>query len=263
MKPARGSGRASTRGPRHTAERKTSNKPHKSKPGSEATRLEPAGANSVKASAMVGKRKNQGSWKPMSKSSLLAVENMLGLSILDVLASKKREKEESQMHLNRLKDRFLAKCAQLPVPPSKHGDVMRVSHQFKAERNKTEHGKKTLESLEENLRSVVSTLEEMEVKRESLEEKCRIMRSKLEDEEEEAQEFLQLSEQTVLCVPAVSSRSASEPALQEQLMKMVPNPPAVVRALQTAPVLGDTRAFLELANKQVDSAQAHKDRTLD
>lgn len=46
-------------------------------------------------------------------------------------------------------------------------------------------------------------------------------------------------------------------------MKIVPNPPAVVRALQAVPVLGDIRAFLELANKQVDSVQAHNDKTLD
>lgn len=47
-------------------------------------------------------------------------------------------------------------------------------------------------------------------------------------------------------------------------MKIVPNPPAVVRALQTAPALGDVRAFLELAHKQVDSVQAaHRDTALD
>ncbi|XP_077094148.1 centromere protein Q [Siphateles boraxobius] len=260
MKPARGSGRASTRGPKHTAEKKNNNKPRKAKPRAEGPHLEPT--TSGKASAMVGKSKNQGSWKPMTKSSLLALENMLGLSILSVLALKNREKEESQMHLNRLKDQFLAKCAQLSVPASKHGDIMRVSHQFKAESNKSELGRKSLESLEENMRSVVSTLEEMEVKMESLEEKCRIMRCKLEDEEEKAQEFLQLSEQTVLRVPAVSSRSADEPTLQEHLMKIVPDPPAVVRALQAVPVLGDIRAFLELANKQVDSVQAHSDTTV-
>ncbi|XP_039551108.1 centromere protein Q isoform X2 [Pimephales promelas] len=254
MKPARGSGRASTRGPKHPAEKKTSSRPHE--PRAEGPRAEPSRTGRGKASAMVGK-----SWKPMSKSSLLALENMLGLSILSVLALKNREKEGSQMHLNRIKDRFLAKCAQLPVPTSKHGDLMRVSHQFKAERDKSQHGKKTLESLEENMRSVVSTLEEMEVKMARLEEKCRIMRSEIEDEEEKAQEFLQLSEQTVLRVPAVSPRSANEPTLQEHLMKLVPNPPAVARALQAVPVLADARAFLELAHEQVDSAQTRNHMT--
>lgn len=36
-------------------------------------------------------------------------------------------------------------------------------------------------------------------------------------------------------------------------MKLVPDPPAVVRTLRTAPVLEDVRAFLELAHKQVDA----------
>lgn len=38
------------------------------------------------------------------------------------------------------------------------------------------------------MRSVVGTLEEMEVQMDGLEEKCRIMRRKLEEEEDEAQE---------------------------------------------------------------------------
>lgn len=39
-------------------------------------------------------------------------------------------------------------------------------------------------------------------------------------------------------------------------MKLVPDPPSVVTSLQTAPVLEDARAFLELAHKQVDAVQA-------
>ncbi|XP_016312342.1 centromere protein Q [Sinocyclocheilus anshuiensis] len=256
MKPARGSGRTSTRGPSGAADRNTHNTLKKFKPRAEGPHPEPPKKNSV----IAGKSKNKGNWKLLTKSSLLALENMLGLSVLSVLSLKSKEKEESQKHLNLLKDQFLAKCAQLSVPPRKHGDIMHVSHQFKAESKKSEHGRKTLEALEENMRSVVSTLEEMEVQMDSLEEKCRIMRSKLEDEEEKAQEFLQLSEQTVLRLPALLSRPANKPTLQEHLMKIVPNPPAVIKAIQMAPVLEDVRTFLELAHKQVDAVQAaHND----
>uniref|UniRef100_A0A671Q4T0 Centromere protein Q n=1 Tax=Sinocyclocheilus anshuiensis TaxID=1608454 RepID=A0A671Q4T0_9TELE len=233
MKPARGSGRTSTRGPSGAADRNTHNTLKKFKPRAEGPHPEPPKKNSV----IAGKSKNKGNWKLLTKSSLLALENMLGLSVL--------------------KRRI---CAQLSVPPRKHGDIMHVSHQFKAESKKSEHGRKTLEALEENMRSVVSTLEEMEVQMDSLEEKCRIMRSKLEDEEEKAQEFLQLSEQTVLRLPALLSRPANKPTLQEHLMKIVPNPPAVIKAIQMAPVLEDVRTFLELAHKQVDAVQAaHND----
>ncbi|XP_016355550.1 centromere protein Q-like isoform X2 [Sinocyclocheilus anshuiensis] len=257
MKPARGSGRASTWGPRGATDRNTHKTDKTSKPRAEGPHPEP----SNKHSAMSGKSKSKGNWKPLTKSSLLALENMLGLSMLSVLALKSKEKEESQKHLNLLKDQFLVKCAQLSVPPRRHGDIMHVSHQFKAERTKSEHGRKTLEALEENMSSIVSTLEVMEVRMDGLEEKCRIMRRKLEEEEDKAHEFLQLSEQTVLRLPALPSL---QPTLQEHLMKIVPNPPAVVRALQKAPVLEDVRAFLELAHKQVDAVQAaHRDTALD
>ncbi|XP_051993558.1 centromere protein Q [Xyrauchen texanus] len=260
MKPARGSGRSSTRGPRGAAERKTDKRSQKSKTSVEGSHPEQSKKNSV----MAGKIKNQSKWKPMTKSSILTLDNMLDLSILSVLTLRRKDKEESQKHLNLLKDQFLAKCAQLSVPPRKHGDILQVSNQFKAESKKAEQGKKTLKSLEENLAPMVSSLEEMEGKMDSLEEKCRMMRSKLEENEENAPEFLQLSEQTVLRLPALPSRPANEPTLQEQLMKMVPNPSAVVKALQMSTVDGNVRAYLELAHKQVAAVQmANSDTAVD
>lgn len=255
MKTSRGSGRASTRGPRGTAGRKT----NKSKPS--AADSHPG--QSQKSGAVARNSKSQQSWKPLSKSSLLALENMLGLSVLSVLTLKSKEKDESQNHLNRLKNQFLAQCAQLSVPPKKYGDIVQVSYQFKAESKKSEQGKKTLETLEENMRSIVGTLEEMEVKMDRLEEKCRILRSRIEEEEENGQEILQLSKQSVLNLPALPPHPANELSLQEHMMKMVPNPSAVVKALQTDPVVDDVRRFLTLAHKQVDAAQADRDTPLE
>uniref|UniRef100_A0A673LZ92 Centromere protein Q n=1 Tax=Sinocyclocheilus rhinocerous TaxID=307959 RepID=A0A673LZ92_9TELE len=200
MKPARGSGRASTRGPRGATDRNT-HKTHKtSKPRAEGPHPEPSNKHSV----MAGKSKSKGNWKPLTKSSLLALENMLGLSIVMFLHAFDSGAELCFR-------RFLAKCAQLSVPPRKHGDIMHVSRQFKAERTKSEHGRKTLEALEENTSSIVSTLEVMEVRMDGLEEKCRIMRRKLDEEEDKAHEFLQQSEQTVLRLPALPSL---QPTLQ-------------------------------------------------
>ncbi|XP_056587790.1 centromere protein Q isoform X2 [Triplophysa dalaica] len=255
MKTSRGSGRASTKGPRGTAERKT----NKSKPSTADSHR----GQSQKNGAVARNTKSQQSWKPLSKSSLLALDNMLGLSFLSVLTLKNKEKDESQKHLNLLKNQFLAQCAQLSVPPRKYGDIINVSHQFKAESKKSEQGKKTLEALEENMRSIVGTLEEMEVKMDRLEEKCRIFRSRIEEEEENAQEILQLPKQTVLRLPALPPRPVNEPSLQEHMMKMVPNPSAVVKALQTDPVVEDVRTFLTLAHKQVDAVQTDRNTLLD
>lgn len=188
---------------------------------------------------------------------------MLNVSVLSVLMLKSKDKDESQKHLNLIKNQFLAQCAQLSVPPRKYGDIIQVSHQFKTESRKSEQGKKTLETLEGNLSSIVGTLEEIEEKMDSLEKKCRTMRSQLEEEEENAQEFLQLTKQTVLGLPVLPPCPANELSLQEHMMKMVPDPSAVVRALQTDPVVEDVKAFLTLAHKQVDTVQTDKDTALD
>lgn len=47
------------------------------------------------------------------------------------------------------------------------------------------------------------------------------------------------------------------------MMKMVPNPSAVVKALQTDPVVEDVRTFLNLAHKQVDAVQVDRNTPLD
>lgn len=158
---------------------------------------------SVKTSV---KSKNKRNWKLLTNSSLLFLENMLGLSVLWVTCCviitcacrllhhpglsvvffmlltqvctgiekqrKRRIAEARQPPQRPVRDiqpnisvgfstafqapnsfptcfrRFLAKCAQLSVPPRKYGDIMHVSNQFKAESKKSEHGRKTLEALE-------------------------------------------------------------------------------------------------------------------
>ncbi|XP_065110127.1 centromere protein Q [Paramisgurnus dabryanus] len=257
MKASRGSSRASTQQPRGTTQKKTNTRSKKGK----ASTADPE--HSDRNRTVARNEKSHQSWKRLSKSSLRALENMLNLSVLSVLTLKSKDKDESQKHLNLLKNQFLAQCAQLSVPPRKYGDIIQVSRQFSTESRKSEQGKKTLETLQENLSSIVGTLEEMEVKMDSLEKKCRAMRSKLEEEEENAQEFLQLSKETVLRLPVLPPRPANELSLQEHMMKMVPNPCAVVRALQTDPVVEDVKAFLTLAHKQVDAVQTDKDTALD
>ncbi|XP_055062249.1 centromere protein Q [Misgurnus anguillicaudatus] len=257
MKTSRGSSRASTQNPRGTTQKKTNARSKKCK-GSAA---DPEHLDRNRTVAR--NEKSHQSWKRLNKSSLLALENMLNVSVLSVLMLKSKDKDESQKHLNLIKNQFLAQCAKLSVPPRKYGDIIQVSHQFKTESRKSEQGKKTLETLEGNLSSIVGTLEEIEEKMDSLEKKCRTMRSQLEEEEENAQEFLQLSKQTVLGLPVLPPCPANELSLQEHMMKMVPDPSAVVRALQTDPVVEDVKAFLTLAHKQVDTVQTDKDTALD
>ncbi|KAF5902607.1 centromere protein Q isoform X1, partial [Clarias magur] len=208
MKPTRGSCRASTQGPK-AAGRK--GKRLQQKPLPECQTQDQA---RKKAPAEQRKVKGQEKWKPLTKSSIMVLDNMLSLSILSVLALKTKEKKESQKHLNALKDQFLAECSQLPVPLQKQGSTMHISQQFHTESQKVKHGKNKLKALEESSQAVVSELEQLQGKMDSLENECRIMRERLKEEELNAEKFIQRTEQEVLHLPALPLCPQDEPTLQ-------------------------------------------------
>ncbi|XP_053471618.1 centromere protein Q isoform X2 [Ictalurus furcatus] len=247
MKPARGSSRASTQGPKG-AGRDGKRVQQRRLPHGERAQDK----SRKKAPAEPRKVRGQEKWKPLDKSSIMFLDNLLSLSILSVLPIKRKEKEETQKHLNSLKDQFLAKCSQLPVPPQKHGNLMHVSQQFHRENQNVKHGNKKIEELQESSQAVVSQLEKLQVKMDRLEHECRIMRNKLEEEELNAQKFIQLTEQAVLRLPALPLYPEDEPTLQEKIMKVAPDPKAVMKALQKRKVTRNAKVFLELAHKQMD-----------
>ncbi|XP_017313676.1 centromere protein Q isoform X2 [Ictalurus punctatus] len=224
MKPARGSSRASTQGPKG-AGRDGKRVQQKRLPHGERAQDK----SRKKAPAEPRKVRGQEKWKPLDKSSIMFLDNLLSLSIL-----------------------FLAKCSQLPVPPQKHGNLMHVSQQFHRENQNVKHGNKKIDELQESSQAVVSQLEKLQVKMERLEHECKIMRNKLEEEELNAQKFIQLTEQAVLRLPALPLYPEDEPTLQEKIMRAAPDPKAVMKALQKRKVTGNAKVFLELAHKQMD-----------
>ncbi|XP_047659358.1 centromere protein Q isoform X2 [Tachysurus fulvidraco] len=206
MKPARGSSRASTLGPK-CAGRRGKNLQQKPVPEIESTQ-------DKTRKKELRKVKSQEKWKPLDPASIRVIDNMLSLSILHVLPMRSKEKEESQKHLNSLKDQFLAKCSQLPVPPQKHGNLMHLSQQFHSENQKIKNGKKKIEALKERSQELVSQLEQLQGKMDCLENECRVMRNNLEEEELKAQTFIQLADQAVLRLPALPRYPEDEPTLQ-------------------------------------------------
>ncbi|XP_026861421.2 centromere protein Q isoform X1 [Electrophorus electricus] len=253
MKPARGSSRSSTRGPKAKVrgERRLPQTGKKPLPSGRKTQ-DKSRKNNLPAEVQKGREK----WKPLEKSSIVALDTMLSMSILTALTLRRKEKEESQKHLNLLKEQFLAKCSQLPVPVKKCGNMVQMSRQFQAESQKLKQGKSEIEAFEGSIGVVVGRLEQLQQEMDILEGKCRVMRARMAEEEERAQEIFQLAEQTVLRLPAVPPQPDGELSVQEQMLKMVSNPKVVMKVLQSK-VTGTVRAFLELAHKHTDRLMTH------
>ncbi|XP_070968940.1 centromere protein Q-like [Oncorhynchus clarkii lewisi] len=269
MKPVRGSERAASKTPKG---KKTGEKPNKPgiktrqrrvsqeepQPGTSSQIPQPKPQKKKKGGTVAGPRKLKGQekWKPLTKSSITALDNILGLSILSVLAGRRTNKEESQEHLNIVKNRFLSKLAQLSVPIQKQEMMIHSSRQHQEETRKSAVGKKILNKLVAELGAVVGSLKQLEKERDSLENQCFNLRQLLEQQEESDQQILQLSEQGVLRLPPVPQRK--DRPLQEQMVCLVHSTHSVTTArclaktLQTSGPVQDAQTLLERAYRHAD-----------
>ncbi|KAL1021683.1 hypothetical protein UPYG_G00016500 [Umbra pygmaea] len=263
MKPTRGSQRASSKAPKGNKPSKKAQRRRKSQeetqPGTSSVVPQPKPKkNKFAAPPPPKKVKGQDKWKPLSKSSITALDSMLGVAILSVLGTQRTEKEESQKHLNILKNMFIAKCSQLAVPVQKQEMFGHAFRQLKEENKKSGVGKKNLSILEGDVDAVVASLEEVEEQRDALEHQCSNLRKMLELEEDANQQILQLTEQSVLHVPALPSRQDRDKTLQKRLLGLVPNEDwttmacSLAKTLHAPGPLQDARALLEHAYRHAD-----------
>ncbi|XP_013855156.1 centromere protein Q [Austrofundulus limnaeus] len=257
MKPARGSKRPSSKGPNPKNAKKAK------RPAGETSDENQAGQSDKTAhskqrkegpAVVSRKKKVPDSWKVMPSSSISAVENIMDLSILATLALKKTAKKESQEHLNKIKNGFLAHCAQLKVPALKLKNAKSSSLRHKEESKKSALGKKTLSSLERNLKAVVRALETTEEQTASLERTCSLLRDKLEEEEAKAKQILELSDRAVLRLPPVPPHK-EETAFESRLRKILPDGARETVAQKLGGVLQEPEASRDA---QVLLLQAHK-----
>uniref|UniRef100_A0A3P8XDH6 Centromere protein Q n=1 Tax=Esox lucius TaxID=8010 RepID=A0A3P8XDH6_ESOLU len=217
MKPTRGSERVpskATKGKKPSEKGKKRRKSQENlQAGTSGTVPQPKSKKN-KVNAAPRKLTGQEKWKPLSESSITALDKMLALSVLSVLAVQRTGKEESQKHLNILRTRFIAKCAQLAVPFQKQETLGNAFRQHQEESRKATVGRKNLTMLEADLSAVVISLEKMEEQRDSLEHQCSNLRKLLAHEEDGNQQVLQLSNQGVLHLPTLPPRKHRDTPLQ-------------------------------------------------
>ncbi|XP_047435695.1 centromere protein Q [Mugil cephalus] len=249
MKPVRGSDRAPSKAPKSKHKKKT-----EEKPGATTTQDQESNGKKIMqrksaqkrkaegdSSSLLNKVKVQDNWKPMSRSSIIALENILDLSILATLPLRQTNKKESQEHLNIMKKSFLAQCEQLRVPVQKLKDLEHSSRRHQEETKKSVLAKKTLTKLEEGLKTVGRDLERTEEQNVSLQHSCSILRDQVEEEVDRAEKMLLTTEQAVLSLPPLPARE-DETTLEARLSEMIPDGVAEATARKLGKILQQPEA---------------------
>ncbi|XP_016887817.1 centromere protein Q isoform X3 [Cynoglossus semilaevis] len=206
-------------------------------------------------SSQAKKVKGRENWKPLSTSTIVAVENIMDIALLATLALNQKKRKECKEHLSVIKNRFLSECAELKAPVQKQKSKDCSSYRKQEETKMSVTGNKTLSTLEEDLKSVVSALEKGEEQMISLQQSCSSLREQIEDEEDKLKESLQISKQAVLNLPPYSLPEDETTPGVNTLIRTIPEREREATAQRLGDILQKSKT---IRNVQLLLLHAHK-----
>ncbi|XP_068921881.1 centromere protein Q isoform X1 [Petaurus breviceps papuanus] len=199
--------------------------------------------------------KNKVTWKPFPKDSKEYFEAMMDSVIQSVLSAERKEKEDTQIHLNCLKERFLQLCETHNVSLGKWSSLKEVSNLCLKEMETLEANAESLELLQEEAEKAVKATELINENIQNLQDKIRILENELEEEEEKAKRVLQIDGTKTLSLPELPKESIKAPILHEEILKRIPNQEDILkdlRVMNNSTEIKNMLTFIKESYKKLD-----------
>ncbi|XP_074093266.1 centromere protein Q [Macrotis lagotis] len=173
--------------------------------------------------------KNKITWQSFSKANKEYFEDMMDSMIQSVLRTEVKEKENTQIHLNCLKKRFLHLCETHKM--KEWNSPKEVSNLCQKEMKTLETNEEYQALLQEETEKAVKATESINENIQELQEKIQKLESELVEKEEKAKKVLQIDGTKVLSLPELPKKSINAPILHEEILKSIPNQKDILKDL--------------------------------
>ncbi|KAM9000014.1 centromere protein Q [Sarcophilus harrisii] len=201
--------------------------------------------------------KNKVTCQPLSKDNKGYFETMMDSMIRSVLRDEIKEKENTQIHLNCLKERFLQLCETHKISLGEWNSLKEVSNLCLKEMEILEANKKDLELLKEETEKAMKATQLIKENIQNLQDRIRILESELQEKEEKSKQVLQISSTKALSLPELPKKSIKAPILHEEILKRIPNQKDILKDLHVmnnSAEMTNMLTFIKEAYKNLDAS---------
>ncbi|XP_072498513.1 centromere protein Q isoform X3 [Notamacropus eugenii] len=203
------------------------------------------------------KKKNKATWQHLSKDNEEYLEAMMDSMIQSVLRAEIKEKKNTQIHLNCLKERFLQLCETHKISLGEWNSLKEVSNLCLKEMETLEANQECLTLLQEEAENAVKATDLINENIQDLQDKIQTLESELEEEEEKAKQVLQMDGTKALSLPELPKESIKAPILHEEILKKIPNQKDILKDLHVmnnSAEMKNMLTFITEAYKKLDAS---------